>query len=56
MTMRHKISFPLGTQRFNYRVAAVIVVDLLPGWLPARLREERTDLTHVVYDVRDTPA
>lgn len=27
MTVRHMISFPLGTQRFNYRVAAVIVVD-----------------------------
>ena len=24
---RHMISFPIGEQRFNYRVAAVIVVD-----------------------------
>jgi 8-oxo-dGTP pyrophosphatase MutT (NUDIX family) len=32
---------------------ALEAINLLPGWLPARLREERSDLTHVVYDVRD---
>ena len=27
MSQRHMLSFPIGTQRFNYRVAAVIIVD-----------------------------
>ena len=27
MSARHVLSFPIGGQRFNYRVAAVIIVD-----------------------------
>jgi hypothetical protein len=37
VTERHVLSFPVGRQRFNYRVAAVIIADghvLSNFWVP----------------------
>ena len=34
---------------------ALEAINLLPGWLPAQLRDLPPSLTHVVYDVRDKP-
>jgi 8-oxo-dGTP pyrophosphatase MutT (NUDIX family) len=70
MTERHMLSFPIGDQRFNYRVAAVIIVDghvlvcreddddycMLPGGRVELGEDSRTALAREIAEELDLPA
>jgi ADP-ribose pyrophosphatase YjhB (NUDIX family) len=70
MTGRHLLSFPIGSQRFNYRVAAVIIVDghvlvcreddddycMLPGGRVELGEDSRLALMREIAEELDLPA
>lgn len=70
MTDRHVLSFPIGAQRFNYRVAAIIIVDnhvlvcreddddyaMLPGGRVEMGEDSRLSLSREIAEELDLPA